>query len=320
MRSSFSSSINSSFSNQINAMKKILIAGANGFLARYLSRYFTEKGWNVVGLARRRVGMDPGCRYVEWDGKSLGDWAKELEGCDVLVNLAGRSVNCRYHDANKREILESRVDSTTVLGNAIVGCDRPPELWINSSTATIYRHAEDRPQSEDTGDLGEGFSVNVAKAWENAFFGAAVPGKVRKVALRTSMVLADEPGTVFRYLYNLARWGLGGKVGNGRQMVSWIHVDDYCRAVDWLIDHDEISGPINVTAPDPIPNAEVMHRFRALVSMPFGLPATKWMAEIGACLLGTETELILKSRWVVPTRLLEHGFVFSHPEMDLQAL
>ena len=225
-------------------------------------------------------------------------------------------MNCRYHDANKQEILESRVNSTKVLGEAIAACEDPPELWLNSSTATIYRHAEDRPQSE-AGDIGKGFSVNVAKAWEEAFFSANVPGKVRKVALRTAMVLADEPGTVFSYLYKLAKFGLGGKVGTGKQMVSWVHIDDFCRTIDWLINHDEISGPINVAAPDPIPNYEVMRRFRDLAGMPIGLPATKWMAEIGAFLLRTETELILKSRWVVPTRLQEHGFVFRHPELDL---
>ena len=224
-------------------MKKIIITGANGFLGRYLSRYFSSLGWEVVGFARSKKDVADQCRFVEWDGKTLGDWAGELDGCDVLVNLAGRSVNCRYNKTNRREILDSRVDSTKVLGRAIAACDHPPELWMNSSTATIYRHAEDRPQC-DVGEIGKGFSVEIAKAWEEAFFGAKVPGKVRKVALRTAMVLADEPGTVFRYLYNLAKFGLGGKVGSGKQMVSWIHIEDFCRAIDWLIDHDEISGPI----------------------------------------------------------------------------
>ena len=232
----------------------------------------------------------------------------------MLVNLAGRTVNCRYNDSNKKEILDSRVNSTEILGEAIAQCNQPPKLWINSSTATIYRHAEDCPQS-DSGDIGEGFSVGIAKAWEEAFFSAKTPDSVRKVAIRTSMVLADEPGTVYSYLANLARYGLGGKVGSGKQMVSWIHIQDFCRAIDWLIENDEISGPINVTAPDPVCNAELMKRMRKHVGMPIGLPATKWMAEIGAFLLRTETELILKSRWVVPTKLLEKGFVFTNPEM-----
>ena len=296
-------------------MKTLLIAGANGFMARYLTRYFHAKGWNVVGLARHQEGMDENCRYVNWDGKTLGDWTKELDGCDVVLNLAGRSVNCRYNDANKAEITNSRVNSTRVIGEAIAACKNPPELWMNASTATIYRHSEDHPQCE-TGEIGEGFSVGVAKAWEGAFFEAKVPGVVRKVALRTSMVLADEPGTVYRYLLNLAKYGLGGKIGSGQQMVSWIHVDDVCRSIDWLIEHDEIAGPINMTSPDPISNAEVMRRFRKLAGRSLGLPATAWMAEIGAFFLRTETELILKSRWVVPTRLLENGFVFKYPEKN----
>ena len=296
-------------------MKKLIIAGANGFLARYLTRYFAEQGWTIVGLARHQKGIDSQCRYVHWDGETLGTWAEEIEGCDALINLAGRTVNCRYNAENKRMIMDSRINSTRVLGEAIAQCAHPPELWINSSTATIYRHAEDKPQS-DTGEIGEGFSVGVGTAWEEAFYSANVPGVVRKVAIRTAMVLADEPGTVFSYLSNLARFGLGGKVGSGKQMVSWIHVDDFCRSVQWLMEHDEISGPINVTAPEPLCNSEIMRRFRKHVGMPVGLPATKWMAEIGAFLLRTETELILKSRWVVPTRLQEHGFVFKHPEME----
>lgn len=300
-------------------MKKITIAGANGFLGRYLSRYFAGCGWDVAGLARHKTGIDPDCRFIGWDGRSLGDWARELDGCDVLVNLAGRSVNCRYSETNKREILDSRVNSTRVLGEAVSACADPPELWMNSSTATIYRHAEDRPQSEQ-GEMGQGFSVDVAQAWEETFFAARVPGKVRKVALRTAMVLADEPGTVFRYLRNLCRFGLGGKVGSGSQMVSWIHVLDFCRAVEWLAGHDGISGPVNVAAPTAVNNADVMRRFRNHAGMPFGLPATRWMAEIGAFLLRTEAELVLKSRWVVPTRLQECGFVFRYPEMDLSEL
>jgi len=295
--------------------QKLIIVGANGFLARYLTRYFSDLDWEVVGLARHQEGMDPGCRFVQWDGLTLGHWCSEIDGCDTLINMAGRTVNCRYNAKNKKEIMDSRVQSTTLLGEAIATCKNPPSLWLNSSTATIYRHAEDKPQS-DQGEIGKGFSVEVAKAWEEAFFSANVSGKVRKVAMRTAMVLADEPGTVFRYLYNLARFGLGGKVGSGKQMVSWIQIEDFCRSVEWLNEHDEVSGVVNISAPDPLTYAEVMQRFRKLAGMPFGLPATRWMAELGAFLLRTETELILKSRWVVPTRLLENGFVFKYPEME----
>ncbi|MGB1259409.1 MAG: TIGR01777 family oxidoreductase [Akkermansiaceae bacterium] len=295
----------------------IIIAGANGFIARYLTRYFSQQGHTVKGLARHKTGMAEECKFVLWDGETLGDWAKEIDGADVVINLTGRTVNCRYNEENKRQIIDSRVHSTRVIGEAIAACQKPPEVWMNASTATIYRSAQDKPQGDHTGEIGSGFSVDVATAWEDAFFSANVPGQVRKLALRTSMVMEDEPGTVYRYLRNLAKFGLGGKIGTGKQMVSWIHMTDVCRAIDWLIEHDEISGPINITAPDPVSNAELMRRFRKFVSMPFGLPATKWMAEIGAFFLRTETELILKSRWVVPTRLLEHGFVFQYPELDL---
>ena len=300
-------------------MKKIIVAGASGFLGRHLSRYFNQRGWDVVGFARRKSGIGEHCRFVEWDGKSMADWAEELNGSDVLVNLAGRSVNCRYNAANKREILDSRLQSTNVLGRAISDCDDPPELWMNSSMATIYRHADDRPQS-DIGELGEGFSAETAKAWESAFFGSRVSGRVRKVALRTAMVLGDERGSVFRYLLNLAKIGFGGRVGSGKQMVSWVHVDDYCRAADWLTEHDEISGPINITSPDPICNAELMSKIRKYTRMPIGLPANKWLAEVVAYLSRTDAELILKSLWVVPTRLEEYGFVFKHPEIDIASL
>jgi len=301
----------------MKTQQTFLIAGANGFLARYLTRYFVAKGWSVVGLARHPEGMDTDCRYVHWDGETLGDWAEEVGASDVLVNMAGRTVNCRYHAKNRAEIIDSRVKSTRVLGEAIAASAHPPAVWMNASTATMYRYSEDCAQGED-GDVGEGFSVDVAKSWEAAFEGAELSGAgaTRRVALRTSMVIADEPGTVYRYLYNLSRFGLGGKIGTGKQMVSWIHITDFCRAVDWLIDHGEISGAINMTAPEPIPNAEVMRRFRKLAGRSFGLPATEWMAEIGAFFLRTETELILKSRWVVPTRLLDQGFEFQYPELN----
>lgn len=299
-------------------MKKLIIAGANGFLAGYLTRYFTDKGWSVAGLARHEQGLEKQCRYVNWNGKTLGDWVTELDGCDVLINMTGRSINCRHTDENKRQILDSRVDTTRVLGQAVAACENPPELWLNASGASIYETRTDRPNTEGDSS-GEGFAAEVAKVWEEEFFGAKVPGKVRKIALRTTMVLANEAGTVFDYLQKLAKFGLGGKVATGKQMVSWIHIDDYCRAVDFLIDSDQVSGPVNMSAPDPVTNAEMMRRFRKLAGMPLGMPAAAWMARIGAYVLGTAPELILDSMWVVPTRLLENGFVFNHPEMKPEA-
>lgn len=291
-----------------------MISGANGFIGRYLSRFYRDNGWRVVAIARSERGLANGVEYRQWDGETLGDWAKELDGAELLVNLAGRSVNCRYGEKNKRIIHDSRVHSTGVLGEAIRQCENPPQLWVNSSTATIYRHAEDRPQGDFDGELGKGFSVEVAKAWESAFFGAEVPGCVRKVATRTAIVFAEEKGTVWDVLVKLCKKGLGGKMGSGRQKVSWIHIEDFCRAVEWFRIHEEASGVYNVSAPNPIDNRELMQHARKAAGICFGLPATKWMLEIGAFFLRTETELILKSRWVVPTRLLEEGFNFRYEE------
>jgi len=295
--------------------RRIVIAGANGFLGRELSRWFLDRDWDVVGLVRPGATVVDACRPVEWDGHVLGEWAGELDGAEALVNLAGRSVNCRYTPGNRATIMESRTESTRILGDALSLANDPPHVWVNASTATIYRHAEDVPQDEVLGELGEGFSVEVAMAWEKAFFGARVPGRVRKVALRSSLVLAREKGTVFDYLWRLTRLGLGGHMAGGRQMMSWIHREDFCRAVEWLVHHDECDGVVNVTAPSPVSNREFMGQMRKVAGMPFGLPATAWMLECGAFLMRTETELVTKSRWVVPRRLLTHGFAFRWPDL-----
>lgn len=296
-------------------MKKIVVAGANGFLGKYLCHWFHRLGWEVVGLSRNG-GVTPVAREVVWDGRSMGPWAAELEGAEVLVNLAGKSVNCRYHDRNKAAIFESRLASTAVLGEAIRGCENPPGLWCNSSTATIYRHAEDRPQDEETGELGEGFSVEVARAWERVFFESEVPEGVRQVALRTAIVLGNEPGSVFAYLRRIAWLGLGGKMGSGRQKMSWIHVDDFCRVIEWMIEKRELRDFYNLSAPNPTDNAGCMAGFRKIAGRGFGLPATRWMLEAGTFLMRSETELVLKSRWVLPKRLEEEGFEFRWPDFE----
>ncbi|MGB2403458.1 MAG: TIGR01777 family oxidoreductase [Akkermansiaceae bacterium] len=296
-------------------MRKLIIAGANGCLGRHLTRHFHAAGWNVVGLARREQGLHADCRFVLWDGETVGEWLSELNGSDALINLAGRSINCRHNKSNKKQIIDSRVNSTTALGEAIARCSHPPEVWLNASTASVYADAEKSPQGEGM-KLGEGFFVHVAKAWEGAMMNARIPMEVRRIALRTSLVMAKEKGTVYDYLLKLSKLFLGGAVGGGSQMVSWVHVDDYCRAVEWLVNHNDIRGVINVTAPDPLTNKDMMNRFRRLAKRPFGLPATSWMARIGAFALRTEPELILKSNWVVPRRLLQNGFVFKYPEMN----
>ncbi len=286
----------------------IVVIGANGFLGRYLTRYFARHGKEVVAIARSRAGWSGDGMFLEWDGKNPGPWEFALEGAEAVINLSGRSVSCRYTPENRREILDSRVDSTRAIGRAIQGLKTPPKVWLNASTATWYRHAEDRPQNDWLGEPGEGFSCDVAQAWEDAFFGADVPAATRKVALRTGMVLANEPESVFDVLRKLTARGLGGTMGDGKQRISWIHMEDFLRAVEFIIQDPFLDGCVNVTAPEAPTNRDWMRVFREAVGMPIGLPASHWMLEVGARLMGTETELVLKSRWVDSVRLRDAGF------------
>jgi hypothetical protein len=294
----------------------VVIFGANGFLGRYLTRHFLRQGREVVAVARGHFKVEPDAMFLEWDGHSLGPWALALEGAAMVINLAGRSVDCRYTAANRREILGSRVDSTRVIGEAIKACKVPPKVWMNASTATWYRHAEDAPQGEWSGEPGEGFSCDVARIWEEAFFGAGGPGATRKIALRIGMVLANEPGSVYAVVRRLARWGLGGAMAGGRQRVSWIHMQDFLGAIKWLEDQPLVDGVINLTAPDSPTNAEWLRAFRETVAMPLGLPASRWMLELGARFLGTEAELVTKSRWAAPERLADLGFNWRWPSIS----
>jgi uncharacterized protein (TIGR01777 family) len=298
---------------------KIVIPGGSGQVGTVLARAFHRDGHDVVVLSRRpRVRP---WRVVAWDGATPGDWQIEIDGCDVVINLTGRSVNCRYTAANRQEILQSRVLSTRVVGQAIARAARPPRVWLQASTATIYAHRYDSPNDEHSGILGGHessapgtwrFSIDVACAWERAFEEAITEG-TRKIALRSAMTLSPDPGGVFDTLLGLVRHGLGGSAGHGRQFVSWIHYEDFVAAVRWLIDRDDIEGVMNVAAPNPLSNADFMRLLREAGGASFGLPASKWMLEIGAVFMRTETELILKSRRVVPARLLELGFTFKYP-------
>lgn len=295
-------------------IRKLVLAGGAGCLGAVLRRHFTDAGWEVIVLSRQ-----DGPGRVRWDGHRGGPWEAALSGADAVVNLAGRSVDCRYTAHNRRLIMDSRILSTRILGAAIARCERPPKVWLNSSTATIYRHATG-PAWDESGEIGshpeakDEFSVEVAQAWEQEFEQARTPA-TRKVALRTAMVLS-RIGGVFPVLDRLVRAGLGGTMGSGTQFVSWIHETDFCRAVEWLIGHEDLSGPVNVSAPSPRKNAEFMDEFRRARSMPLGLPASRWMLELGAMVLRTETELILKSRRVVPGRLLTSGFRFRYPDLE----
>jgi uncharacterized protein len=298
---------------------KIVIPGGSGQIGAILSRGFRRAGHEIVIVSRRPV---PGrARSAIWDGKTIGLWAREIDGADVVINLAGRSVNCRYSVRNRRLILESRIDSTRLVGEAIAQASRPPRVWLQAGTATIYAHRFDAPNDEAKGILGgfeKGapetwrFSIDVAKAWERAANESQLL-QTRIVLMRSAMTMSTDPGGVFDMLLRLVRWRLGGRNGDGRQYVSWIHEEDFIRAVQWLIDHDEIEGPVNLAAPNPVPNAEFMRTLRNAWGAKIGLPATRWMLEIGAFLLRTESELILKSRRVVPTRLIESGFEFRFP-------
>jgi uncharacterized protein (TIGR01777 family) len=301
---------------------RIVIPGGSGQVGTVLARAFHGDGHDVVVLSRR-PDIRP-WRVVNWDGATLGNWQREVDGCDAVINLTGRSVNCRYTRANRTEIRQSRLLSTRVVGQAIARATRPPRVWLQASTATIYSHRYDSPNDERSGILGGQeanapkswrFSIEVARAWERAF-DEATTGRTRKVALRSAMTLSPDRGGVFDTLLRLVRRGLGGSAGDGRQFMSWVHYEDFVAAVRWLIDRDDIAGAVNVAAPNPLSNVEFMHVLREACGAPLGLPATRWMLEIGAVLMRTETELILKSRRVVPTRLLEHGFRFKFPAWD----
>jgi uncharacterized protein (TIGR01777 family) len=298
---------------------KIVIPGGTGQVGTLLARAFLADGHEVVVLSRN-PGSAPG-RVVGWDAETVSEWAAELDGADAVINLAGRSVNCRYNAENRRLIQESRVRSTRAVGKAIARAARPPRVWLQASTATIYAHRYDAPNDEATGILGGGeagapdtwrFSIEVAKSWEQAANEGDLP-HTRRVLLRSAMTMSPDPGGVFAVLLGLVRWGLGGASGDGRQYVSWIHDRDFVRAIYWLIEHSDLAGPVNLAAPNPVPNAAFMRTLRAAWGIGFGLPATKWMLEIGAVFLRSETELILKSRRVVPARLLQSGFVFQFP-------
>ncbi len=300
--------------------QRIILAGGSGFLGQVLARHFQAHDWEVVVLTRKPKILTKGIRRVHWDGETLGDWTGELEGASALINLAGRSVNCRYHVRNRKQMLDSRVYSTRVLGEAVARCAHPPPVWLNSSTATIYRHNFGPPWDE-SGEVGsapeakDAFSIEVACAWEQAFNEARAPA-TRKVLLRSAMVLGEGRNSVLPALRRLVRLGLGGSLAGGRQFVSWIHEQDYCRAIDWLLDHRDIQGVVNLAAPNPVTNVEMMRTLRKLYGVPFGLPAPLWLLEIGAFFLRTETELVIKSRHVVPRRLLASGFNFAFPELE----
>ena len=301
---------------------KIVIPGGSGQVGAILARAFQADEHQVVILSRSAEKSD--WRIVEWDGETLGLWAKEIDGADVVINLAGRSVNCRYTGENRRQMIESRMKSTKVVGQAIAQAANPPQIWLQASTATIYAHRFDAPNDEITGIIGGNepdapdtwnFSIEVAKAWEQAANSSETP-RTRKVLMRSAMTMSPDKDGIFDVLLGLVRKGLGGTSGDGKQYISWIHDADFIRSVFWLIEHEELSGVVNLAAPNPLPNKDFMRVLREAWGTKIGLPASELMLEIGAFFMRTETELVLKSRRVVPTRLLESGFEFEFPTWE----
>jgi uncharacterized protein (TIGR01777 family) len=300
---------------------KIVMPGGSGQVGTVLARAFHAGGHEVVILSRRASNKFD-WRVAEWDAKNQGAWTAELEGADVVINLAGRIVNCRYNAENRREIMDSRVDSTRAVGEAITKAKNPPRVWLQSSTATIYAHRFDAPNDELTGIIGGtessapdtwNFSIEVAKNWEAAANSFVLPD-TRLVLMRSAMTMSPDRGGIFDVMRALVSKGLGGTAADGRQYISWIHDQDFIRAVNWLIERAELSGAVNIASPNPLPNKEFMRLFREAWGTKIGLPANRLMLEVGAFLMRTETELILKSRRVVPVRLLESGFEFEFPE------
>lgn len=302
-----------------NPGMKIILPGGSGQVGQILARSFISRGHEAVVLARGGAAQG---RVVPWDGRTLGPWADEVDGADVVINLAGRSVNCRYTPQNMSDMMTSRVDSTRVVGEAIARAKRPPRVWLQMSTATIYAHRFDAPNDEATGILGGdepdvpgywAYSVKIAKEWEKALAEANTPS-TRKVALRAAMVMSPDPGGIFDVMLGLVQKGLGGRAGSGQQYVSWITDTDFVRAIDLLIERDDIEGAVNLASPGPLPYVDFMRALRDAAGVRVGLPATKWMLEIGAWVMRTDTELVLKSRRVVPGRLLDMGFAFEAKE------
>jgi len=306
--------------------KKIIIAGGTGFIGQEMTRYFGKENTTIIltrGLGNFKNNRNnynilsaddlKNVKFVRWDGVNLGEWVKELENADLVINLAGQSVNCRYTHKNKKEIFDSRTNSVKAIGAAIQQSSRPTKLWINASSATIYRHATDKPQDEYTAEFHNDFSVQVCKLWEKTFYEQSL-SSTRQVALRMAITLG--PGGVLIPYFNLLKFALGGKQGSGRQMFSWIHIKDTCRMIEWIERHSQIEGTFNCCSPNPVTNKEFMRLLRKATGHIFGLPAASWMLKLGAPIIGTETELVLKSRWVLPTKILQTGFEFKFPHLE----
>jgi len=305
---------------------KVVIPGGSGHVGAILVRHFVALGNEVVVLSRRKY-LHEGVTTLPWDGETLGEWKDVVDGADVVVNLAGRSVNCRYNPKNLDEMMQSRIRSVKVIGEAIRRSKNPPKVWLQASTATIYAHRYDAPNDELTGIIGGdepgasytwNESIKIAKAWESETNAIETPG-TRKVLMRSAMTMSADSDSVFDVFSRLARKGLGGRLGDGKQFVSWIHQDDFARAVSLLIEREDLEGRVNLCSPNPLPQAEFARILREAWGVKFGFPAPAFLVELGTWAMRTESELVLKSRRVVPTRLLDSGFEFAFPSWELAA-
>lgn len=293
---------------------KIVVTGGNGFLGRALTTHFSKIANEVVVISRKAVPTSSTVKWKKWDGSTMGEWSKSFEEADAVINLAGKNVDCRYTEANKNEILKSRLASTQVIGQVIQNCITPPKAWLNASSATIYVSSSDKLMTEANGQIGDDFSMTVCKRWERMLNSFETP-QTRKIALRTSIVLGWD-GAALPALRNLVRFGLGGRQGDGKQFCSWIHIDDFCRAVGWLVQNENAEGAYNITAPVPLTNSDFMRALRKSLKVHLGLRSPQWLLELGAFIIRTETELVLKSRKVYPKRLLDEGFIFSFENLN----
>ncbi len=295
-------------------MDKIVIAAGTGLLGTILIDYYRTKATEIIVLTRQQKTSFGNVRYIQWDARSIGTWIESINQATVLINLTGKSVDCRYTPKNKQQILASRIRATQVLGKAIQQLEHPPKIWINASTATIYKHSLAKGMDETHGAIGTGFSVRVATKWEDSFFSFKTPN-TRKIALRTAIVLSTKGGALPPIL-QLINYGFGGKQGRGNQKFSWIHEIDFARSVDFIINTTHLEGPINVAAPTVTTNTELMRTLRKVLKIPFGIPLPTLLLAIGSRMINTETELILKSRYILPKKLIAHQFHFLHPELE----
>ncbi|SDK28052.1 hypothetical protein SAMN05421823_102339 [Catalinimonas alkaloidigena] len=298
----------------MNTHPTLVLAGGSGFLGQLLTRHFAAQGYRIVILSRHAAQPSSSqVHYYAWDGHTPGPWQQALEGAAALINLTGKSVNCRYTPANRQEIVRSRVASTQVLGEAIRACQHPPKVWINAGSAAIYGNAGVQLMDEFSA-TGEGFSADVCRAWEEAFEQQTTP-HTRKVMLRLGLVLSPEGGVLPPFL-KLVQARLGGRIGHGDQYLSWLHADDFVRMVQYVMQHEELTGIFNATGPEPVRNHQWMRTLRQVTRHRFGLPTPAWLARLGTTLAGTEAELLLQGRRAIPARLLRSGFQFRHPYLE----